>query len=247
MIDLAEEASVVVPTDFVPGPILLLGAPGVGKGTQAQRLMASFVIPQISTGDLLRHHVREGTELGKMARQLMDQGQLVPDDVVNGMVADRLGAGDVLRGYILDGFPRTEAQASWLDGALPGFRHSLPLVAIRIQVSIDSLLERITGRRSCPTCHRIYNVGTHQPRVTGVCDFDGTTLLHRSDDTVEAFTERMSEYERKTAPVIEHYRWQGRFREVEGMGTLPEVEDRIITALCELRSETPSMELREER
>ena len=246
MIDLTKAAPLVPSIAFVPGPVLLLGAPGVGKGTQAQLLMASFAIPQISTGDLLRHHVRQGTELGHLAKNLMDQGQLVPDNVVNGMVADRLTADDVAHGYILDGFPRTETQAAWLDGALPGLRHSLPLVAIRIQVATDLLRERITGRRSCTTFIRIYYIYTHAPKVEGICDFDATKLVHRSDDTVEAFTERMLEYDRKTAPVIEHYRAQGHFCEIDGEGTLEQVEARIIAGLRQLRSEVQAFDAKEE-
>ncbi len=225
--------------DFLPGPVLLLGAPGVGKGTQAQLLMAAFGIPQISTGDLLREHVHASTDLGRTAKTLMDLGQLVPDGVVNSMVADRLTREDTLPGYILDGFPRTAGQASWLDGKLPHLHHTPPLIAIQIHVATDELLRRITGRRTCPTCKRIYNVYSHQPAVAGVCDFDGTPLLHRSDDTETAFHGRMAEYDSKTAPVIEHYRAQNRFREVEGTGTLDAVEHRIIQAMRDLRSENP--------
>lgn len=220
---------------LVPGPVLLLGAPGVGKGTQAQLLVASLGIPQISTGDLLRQHVRQNSELGRNAKILMDQGQLVPDEVVNQMVAERLAGSDAALGYILDGFPRTVVQASWLDRELPSLRHHLPLVAVRITVPQEALLRRITGRRTCPTCQRIYNVFSHRPRVPGVCDFDEGALVQRSDDTVAAFTERMVEYEVKTAPVIEHYRNQGRFREVDGTGLQAEVERRITESIQELR------------
>lgn len=199
--------------------------------------MASFGIPQISTGDLLRQHVHEGTSLGRSAKLLMDGGQLVPDHIVNGMVADRLQQPDTATGYILDGFPRTEAQAQWLDQELPTLQHALPLIAVRIHVAADDLLRRITGRRTCPTCKRIYNLYSHVPEVEGVCDYDQTPLMHRSDDTVEAFSERMAEYESKTAPVIEHYRRQGRFREIDGSGSLREVESNIIHNLRELRAE----------
>ena len=198
--------------------------------------MASFAIPQISTGDLLRQHVREGTTLGRSAKLLMDSGQLVPDDIVNGMVAERLEQPDTATGYILDGFPRTEIQASWLDQMLPTLEHALPLVAVRLHVATEDLLRRITGRRTCPTCKRIYNIYSHTPEIEGVCDYDQTPLTHRSDDTVEAFTERMAEYESKTAPVIEHYRRQGRFREVDGAASLREVEASIIASLRELRA-----------
>ena len=223
---------------FLPGPVLLLGAPGVGKGTQAQLLMAAFGIPQISTGDLLREHVRAATDLGKAAKILMDAGQLVPDAIVNGMVADRLNRPDTVPGYILDGFPRTEVQASWLDAKLPELHDAPPLVAVNIRVGTDELLRRITGRRTCPTCKRIYNIYSHPPAKAGHCDFDGTPLQHRSDDTEEAFQKRMAEYASKTAPVIEHYRAHNSFREVDGTGSLEVVEERIIEAIRELRPHT---------
>lgn len=240
MTDRQQDAPLPAPAGFLPGPILLLGAPGVGKGTQAQLLMASFGIPQISTGDLLRQHVSEGTHLGRSAKLLMEGGQLVPDDIVNGMVAERLQQPDTATGYILDGFPRTEVQAEWLDRTLPTLKQPLPLVAVRIHVSTENLLRRITGRRTCPTCKRIYNIYSHQPEVEGFCDFDQTPLVHRTDDTVEAFTERMAEYDSKTAPVIEHYRRQGRFREVDGSTSLRAVEASIIRGLHELRTEVLS-------
>lgn len=208
----------------------------MGKGTQAQLLMAAFGIPQISTGDLLREHVLARTSLGLTAKSLMDLGQLVPDEIVNGMVADRLTRDDTVPGYILDGFPRTSGQATWLDAKLPELHHTPPLIAIKIHVATEELLRRITGRRTCPTCKRIYNIYSHRPAVEGVCDFDGTPLQHRSDDTEEAFHRRMAEYESKTAPVIEHYRAQNCFREIDGLGSLEEVEQRIIEALHDLRS-----------
>ena len=238
MTDQKQDTRLPAPVDFLPGPVLLLGAPGVGKGTQAQLLMTSFGIPQISTGDLLRQHVQEGTPLGRSAKLLMDQGQLVPDHIVNDMVAERLRQSDAATGYVLDGFPRTEVQAQWLDRALPGLKHALPLIAVRIHIATDNLLRRITGRRTCPICKRIYNTYSHQPAVEGLCDHDQTPLMHRSDDTVEAFSERMAEYENKTAPVIEHYRRRGRFRQIDGTGSLQAVESSIIASLQELRSES---------
>ena len=221
---------------FALGPLLLLGAPGVGKGTQAQRLVQRFHVPQISTGDLLREHVRKGSELGITAKQLMENGKLVPDDVVNGMVRDRLSQPDALQGYILDGFPRTKMQAEWLDDQLQQIVDDLPLVAIQIDVPRTELLERITGRRICTACQHIYNVYSHPPIQEGICDMDGSPLQHRSDDTEAAFHKRMTEYAAKTAAVIEHYRERGRFRQIDGTGPMEAVESRITNALSELRA-----------
>jgi adenylate kinase len=233
---------------FLPGPVLLLGAPGVGKGTQAQILMAEFGIPQISTGDILRDHIRRGTELGQTAKGLMDQGQLVPDDLVNDMVADRLAQPDIHQGYILDGFPRTLAQATWLDAQLTKDPESAPLIAVAIKVDEAELLKRITGRRICSTCKHIYNIYFHPPKVEGVCDLDGSPLTHRSDDTEEAFAERMKAYAALTEPVIAHYRGadsgggvrhDSRFREVDGSQSMEQVEASIVAALKELRERFP--------
>jgi adenylate kinase len=225
---------------LLPGPILLLGAPGVGKGTQAQRLMTDFGIPQISTGDILRDNIARGTELGRAAKSLMDQGQLVPDELVNGMVGSRLAQPDVRRGYILDGYPRTLGQAKWLDSHLISLEESagavsLPLVAISIKVDEQELLRRITGRRICPVCKTIYNIHSKPPKKEGFCDNEGSPLQHRSDDTEEAFTERMKAYNSLTAPVIEHYSHQGRFREVDGSRPVEEVTGFIEAALRQLR------------
>jgi adenylate kinase len=142
----------------VPGPILLLGAPGVGKGTQAKELVKLWGIPQISTGDLLRANVAQSTALGKVAREIMQRGELVPDSLVNEMVAVRLKEPDTAKGYILDGFPRTLPQATWLDGRLAADTQGLPVVAVSLNVDYNQLLRRITGRRICPVCQRIYNI-----------------------------------------------------------------------------------------
>ncbi len=219
---------------FLPGPVLLLGAPGVGKGTQAKLLMAEFGIPQISTGDLLRDNIAKGTELGKAARSLMDQGLLVSDDLVNKMVADRLRQPDVARGYILDGFPRTLVQAEWVDSYLAGGSQALPLVAISIVVGYDELLRRITGRRLCPAGH-IYNIYTNPSKVEGKCDVDGQVLIQRSDDSEKVFHERMKTFEEQTAPVVQHYCRQGRFEEVDGSRSVEEVTAAITRALNRLR------------
>jgi adenylate kinase len=221
-------------TTFLPGPVLLLGAPGVGKGTQAKRLMAEFGIPQISTGDILRENIAKGTPLGKAAKSLLDHGQLVSDDLVNEMVADRLAQPDTTRGYILDGFPRTLNQAEWLDARLASNPSTLPVVAISIVVNYDQLLHRITGRR-ISAAGRIYNIYSNPPRVPGICDVDGSPLVQRSDDSEAVFTERMKTFEAQTAPVIEHYRKQGRFVEVNGDQPVEQVTTEITAALKRLR------------
>ncbi len=197
--------------------------------------MAAFGIPQISTGDILRENIAKGTDLGRTAKSLMDQGQLVPDQIVNDMVQARLMGDDVHAGYILDGFPRTLAQASWLDTHLPIFRETPPLVAVSIRVAEGELLRRITGRRICLACKRIYNIYSHPPAQPGICDIDGSPLHHRSDDTEEAFEERMKAYVSLTAPVIEHYRASNRFREVDGADCVERVSESIIAALKDLR------------
>ncbi len=234
---------------FVPGPVLLLGAPGVGKGTQAKRLMAEFGIPQISTGDLLREHRKKHTKLGSLADELMSQGKLVPDDLVNDMVADRLLQADTKGGYILDGYPRTLNQAEWLDeyitrehgeatepeDAAKGPSPRLPVVAIHLMVNQRVLLERITGRRISPTGN-IYNIYTNRPRVDGICDIDGGPLTQRADDQEEVFYERMKAFEAQTAPVIEYYRTHGnRFAEVDGDRGMEEVMEAIRETLLKMR------------
>lgn len=237
----SESAHIQAPAEgLLPGPVLLLGAPGVGKGTQAQRLMADFGIPQISTGDILRDNIARGTDLGKSAKGLMDQGQLVPDQMVNDMVGARLTRSDVQRGYILDGYPRTLGQAEWLDTHLVSLENSvgavaLPLVAVNIRVDEQELLRRITGRRICPVCKTIYNIYSKPPEKEGLCDNEGASLQHRSDDTEAAFVERMKAYNSLTAPVIEHYSQQGRFHEVDGAHSVEQVTAAIESALRKLR------------
>jgi len=204
------------------GPVILFGPPGAGKGTQAQRIAEKFGVPQISTGDLLRENVEKGTELGQNARQIMQSGDLVPDRMVCDMVAERLKDGDCERGFILDGFPRTVNQAVWLDNYLAentvfdnvnGIR--APFV-LRFVVEYNALLQRLTGRRTCPTCGRIYNVHTQPPHVAGVCDLDGSRLVTRKDDQEEVIAERLKAYEAQTLPLVEYYRKRDRLLEING-------------------------------
>ena len=218
-----------------PGPILLLGAPGVGKGTQAKELVAKWGIPQISTGDLLRYHRDHGTPLGLKAKEIMAAGRLVPDELVNEMVAERLKQPDTANGYILDGFPRTLGQAKWLDEHIGAEAQALPVIAVSIQVGYNELLRRITGRRICPACGTIYNIYLQPPKVEGKCDLDGAPLERRSDDTEEVFRERMRTYESQTAPVVEHYRALGRFEEVDGNRPVSAVAAGVEAAVERLR------------
>jgi adenylate kinase len=226
------------PNEFLPGPVLLLGAPGVGKGTQAQLLVTEYGIPQISTGDLLRGNIASGTDLGLKAKEIISTGALVDDAIVNQMVLIRLQERDTNRGYILDGYPRTLEQADFLDATLSDLAlpPKLPVVAISILVAYDQLLRRITGRRICPTCKSIYNIYSNPPRIAGQCDLDSAQLIQRPDDTEAVFVERMRTFEEQTAPVVAHYRELGRFREVDGDRPVEAVTAAIEEALIALRS-----------
>ena len=215
------------------GPIVLLGPPGAGKGTQAKRITERYGIPQVSTGDLLRQTVALGTELGLQAKAVMARGQLVSDDMVCEMVRQRLRDPDCKRGYILDGFPRTPAQAGWLDALLDDklFDNSRPTrawpIVIRLDVDYNQLLLRITGRRSCPTCGRIYNVHFQPPAHDEVCDCDGTKLVTRNDDRLEVIQPRLKAYDEQTRPVSEYYRRTGRLVPINGDLPMDEVTAQI--------------------
>jgi adenylate kinase len=222
-------------TNPAPGPILLLGPPGVGKGTQAKMLVKRCGIPQISTGDLLRDNVAKGTTLGLTAKEIMARGELVPDSLVNEMVAVRLDERDTARGYILDGYPRTQGQADWLDARQAKHPETLPVIAVQIKVNYNQLLRRITGRRNCPVCETIYNIYMNPPEKEGVCDLDGAALIQRADDQEEIFVERMRTYEALTKPVIDHYRALGRFAEVDGDRPIDVVAADIVATVKQFR------------
>ena len=216
------------------GPIVLLGPPGAGKGTQSKRIAEHYRIPQVSTGDLLREHVKQGTTLGLQVQALMAKGELVPDNLVCDIVAWRLREPDAQRGLILDGFPRTQKQAAWLDSYLKfeffasgKWAAWLPIV-LRIQVDYNKLLLRITGRRTCPTCGRIYNVHSRPPLVDEICDVDGTKLVMREDDREEVIRERLDAYERQTRPVADYYEQLGRLVTIDGDQPVDEVTARIL-------------------
>jgi len=230
----------VMKTDRVVGPIIVMGAPGAGKGTQAKLIAAAYGIPQISTGDLFRENVAKGTPLGLRVKATLDRGELVSDDLVNDMVADRLSKPDCDRGFILDGFPRTVGQAEWLDGYLKSRQagdgaaapfSAIPPVVVQIAVEYNHLLQRITGRRSCPTCGRIYNVYFQPPKVEGICDVDGGRLVVRPDDTEEVVAERLKAYERQTIPVLDYYKARGRVVEVNGDQPVEVVAAQAMSAI----------------
>ena len=213
------------------GPIILLGPPGAGKGTQAKQIVERYGIPQISTGDLLRENVKLGTLLGQKAKAVMDSGKLVSDDLVNEMVAERIARPDCARGFILDGFPRTVGQAEWLDGFLAARGSKLPLRVIRIAVDYDKLLKRLTGRRTCPTCGTIYNIHYNPPRVNEVCDKDGSKLSSRKDDNEEAIGTRFKAYENETHPLVDYYRRRGILTEIDGDAPADQVTRDLFGAL----------------
>jgi adenylate kinase len=225
------------------GPVILLGPPGAGKGTQAKAMVARYGIPQISTGDLLRENRARGTELGKKAALLMDRGQLVPDDLVCAMVAARLAEQDCVRGFILDGFPRTVAQAQWLDdflakkcGLAPSAQQTAsakwpPVVVVSIGVEYNQLWRRLTGRRMCPVDGTIYNIYFQPPRVPDTCDICGSKLITRKDDSEEVISKRLKEYENQTLSLVPYYRQSGRLHEIDGDRSVDEVTAEVLRAV----------------
>lgn len=210
--------------------LILLGAPGSGKGSQAGPLTARFGILQISTGDMLREARAKGTEMGKLAATFMDAGQLVPDEVVIGIVGERLKNPDCAQGFILDGFPRTLVQAAALDETLTRLGISIDHV-VEIRVDDEVILPRITGRRSCPQCKKPYHIHFGPPKRDLLCDTCDVPLVHRDDDTETAVVQRLEAYHRMTAPLVDYYEKQGKLLVVDGTGKVPEVTERIFKVL----------------
>jgi adenylate kinase len=213
------------------GPIILFGPPGAGKGTQSKQIVDRYGIPQISTGDLLRDHIVRGTELGLAAKGIMARGELVPDDLMYGIVADRLREPDCKRGFVLDGFPRTAAQAGWLDAFLEqevfDKTEKCPPVVIQLLVDYTQLLQRLTGRRSCPTCGRLYNIHSQPPLVDELCDVDGSKLMIREDDREEVISGRLAAYESQTRRVSDYYRTQRRLVAINADRSVEEVTAQV--------------------
>ncbi len=210
--------------------IILLGPPGAGKGTQAQKIVEYFHIPQISTGDILRSAVKEGTPLGKEAKTFMDRGQLVPDEVVIGIIDERLRAPDCQPGFILDGFPRNISQADALQSLLEKMGKSIDHV-INIEVDSEELILRLTGRRTCKNCGAMFHILFQPPREEGKCDRCGGPLYQRADDHEETIRTRLKEYERQTTPLRDYYQKKKLLRSIHGVGGADQIFERILRQL----------------
>jgi len=210
--------------------IVLLGAPGAGKGTQAKKLIEKYGMPQISTGDLLRAAVAAGTPLGKEAKSFMDKGELVPDSVVLGMVEERLKQDDCKKGYILDGFPRNTAQAEALDKMLAALNMSLT-AALSVDVPFEDLMKRLTGRRTCKSCGQMYNIYFKAPAKEGVCDKCTSELFQRDDDKEATIKKRLEVYSLQTEPLIGYYKKKGILKSVSGTGSIDEIFKKVTDTL----------------
>jgi adenylate kinase len=210
--------------------LVLLGAPGAGKGTQAKKLTEKYTVPQISTGDILRKAVADRTPLGKEAKSYMDKGELVPDSVVIGLVKERIVCDDCKNGYILDGFPRNTSQAEVLDKVLADMKAPLD-TALSVDVEKNDLMKRLTGRRTCKGCQQMYNIHFSPPKKEGVCDKCGGELYQRDDDKEETIKNRLDIYEKSTAPLIDYYSKKGILKSVKGEGSIEDIFNNICSIL----------------
>jgi adenylate kinase len=210
--------------------IIMLGAPGAGKGTQAKRLAEKFTIPHISTGDIFRANIKNGTELGKKAKGYMDQGLLVPDELVVDLVVDRIKQADCENGYILDGFPRTIPQAEALDAALKAISEKVDF-AVNVEVPDSDIVSRMSGRRACLNCGATYHVVTIPTKVEGICDTCGSEIVLREDDKPETVLKRLEIYHDQTQPLIDYYTNQGILKEVDGRKNMIETFEDILKVL----------------
>lgn len=216
--------------------LVLLGPPGSGKGTQGERLQEDLELPYYATGDILRAAVREGTDLGKAAKDYMDRGDLVPDEVIVGMIGERIDSSEAADGFILDGFPRTAPQAEALAAKLDELGRELTAVLL-IDVSDGEVVRRLGGRRTCVESGHVFHVEFNPPKQEGVCDVDGSELITRDDDEPEVIRHRLEQYHEKTAPLIEHYDSQSLLRQIDGAAVPDAVADEIQRTLATLRLE----------
>ncbi len=212
--------------------IIMLGAPGAGKGTQAKKIADSYHIPHISTGDIFRANIKEGTELGKKAKEYMDQGLLVPDELVVNLVVDRVQKEDCANGYVLDGFPRTIPQAECLDEALTKLNTKIDY-AINVEVPDENIINRMSGRRACVSCGATYHIVNVPSKVEGICDRCGKELILRDDDKPETVKKRLDVYHEQTQPLIDYYTKQGCLVEVDGTQAMEDVFASIVKILGE--------------
>jgi adenylate kinase len=219
--------------------ILLFGAPGVGKGTQAELLTERLKLPHVATGDLFRDHLKRETPLGQLAKGYMDRGELVPDAVTIEMLRERIQRPDAINGVLLDGFPRTAAQAEALAQMLAEMGEAVRVVLF-IHGPIDMLLDRLANRWTCSNCGAIYNLVSHQPRQTGVCDRCGGTIVKRADDNPDVHRKRISVYMQQTMPLVEYYRERGLLVEIDGDRSIDEVEQVIVGAIARSKSRQKS-------
>jgi adenylate kinase len=222
------------PHEKLDRAVIFLGPPGAGKGTQAKELARRFSAPHLSTGDMLREHVVQGTSLGQRAQPIMSRGELVPDSIVLRMVADRIERPDCAHGFVFDGFPRTVAQAQWLGELLRQHGFKQPLV-VHMVIEPRLLLRRITGRRMCKVGGEIYNIYERPPKVEGRCDNHGGELEQRADDREEIVGPRLAAYEKQTAPLAAYYRRLGRLRDIDASKSVDEVAKRIVEVVNEAR------------
>jgi len=216
--------------------VIFLGPPGVGKGTQADFIAQKYEIPKLSTGDLLRESVANETSLGKEAKGYMNRGELVPDAVVVGLVEEKLSSPECQKGFLLDGFPRTEAQADQLSSYLASTGKGLDQV-VYFSLSKDEIIRRISGRRSCPECKTVYHLESVPPKHAGICDVCGKSLIQRNDDKPETVESRLAVYQEQTAPLVEYYKTRNILGELDGAGLVSAVQERLVALLAQPRVE----------